>query len=83
MATAPRLRVNMVMPGLTIKSGSQSNENFKKYHNKTALKYGNTINDIAETVFWLAENKAITGQVVTVDGGQHLIPSGTDVMYKE
>lgn len=83
MFTGPKLRVNMVMPGLTLNSGSQSTDNFNKYHNQTALGYGNTVEDITSAVYWLSEAQAITGQIITVDGGQHLIPTDRDVMYKQ
>ena len=37
--------------------------------------------DIAATVCFALENRAITGTTIVVDGGQHLTPLQRDVMF--
>jgi len=80
-ALAPRLRVVGVAPGITLVSGNQSVEGFAAAHSKTPLGRSSTPDDIASTVCFVAENRAITGTTLLVDGGQHLIPLQRDVMF--
>jgi NAD(P)-dependent dehydrogenase (short-subunit alcohol dehydrogenase family) len=48
----------------------------------TPLGRSSTPEDIAKAAVFLAESSAITGTTLYVDGGQHLIPSSRDVMFK-
>ena len=81
MAFAPVLRVVAVSPGITLRSGDQSAENFEQAHRQTPLGRSSTPGDIADAVVFLADAPAITGVNLTVDGGQHLVPLPRDVMY--
>lgn len=81
MALAPKVRVNCVLPGLMLPSGDQTEENFKRVHDANLLKRGATPEDVADACAYLASAEAITGAVITVDGGQHLVPSARDVMF--
>ncbi|MOA30248.1 short chain dehydrogenase [compost metagenome] len=81
MAAAPYLRVNGVAPGLTLLSGEQTADNFARAHRMTALGEGTRPQSVAEAVHFLAEAAQITGQVLTVDDGQHLLPLARDVMF--
>ncbi|MNT77827.1 short chain dehydrogenase [compost metagenome] len=47
----------------------------------TALGEGTRPQSVAEAVHFLAEAVQITGQVLTVDDGQHLLPLARDVMF--
>jgi NAD(P)-dependent dehydrogenase (short-subunit alcohol dehydrogenase family) len=78
---APRVRVNAVAPGLLLPSGAQTEENFRKVHDGTALGEGAGPNDVAEAVAFLAGAERITGATISVDGGQRFIPSPRDVMF--
>lgn len=80
-ALAPRLRVVGVAPGITLISGDQSEAGFAAAHQRTPLGRSSTPDDIAATVCFITENRAITGTTIVVDGGQHLIPLQRDVMF--
>jgi NAD(P)-dependent dehydrogenase (short-subunit alcohol dehydrogenase family) len=74
MELAPRVRVNAIAPGLVLPSGRQSEESFQRAYNATPLQVGPTLNEICRAASLLAESPAITGQIITVDGGRHLVP---------
>ena len=80
-ALAPKLRVVGLAPGLTLVSGEQTEEGFAKAHRHTPLGKSSTPDDIATAICFLANAPAITGTVLTVDGGQHLTPLNRDVMF--
>jgi NAD(P)-dependent dehydrogenase (short-subunit alcohol dehydrogenase family) len=80
-ALAPKVRVVGVSPGITLASGHQTQENFDQAHQVAALGYSSTPQDIADAVYFLACARAITGTILVVDGGQHLIPLARDVMF--
>ena len=80
-AMAPRVRVCGIAPGLTLKSGEQSEEGFAHAHGKTPLGFGSEPADIAETLSYLTKVPSITGTTILVDGGQHLQPRTRDVMF--
>lgn len=80
-ALAPKVRVVGVAPGLTLVSGDQTEAGFSKAHQQTPLGKSSTPDDIAGAVCYLARAQAVTGTVLVVDGGQHLIPTQRDVMF--
>lgn len=80
-ALAPKVRVVGVAPGLTMVSGDQSEAGFSNAHQRTPLGKSSTPEDIAGAVCYLARAQAITGTVLLVDGGQHLLPTQRDVMF--
>ena len=80
-ALAPNVRVCGIAPGLTLRSGRQSEKGFKAAHAKTPLGIGSTPADIAEALSFLIKVPSITGATIIVDGGQHLQPRGHDVMF--
>jgi len=79
---APVLRVVGLAPGISLLSGDQTNEGFLKAHQMTPLGKSSTPVDVAKAAIFLAESNAITGTTLYVDGGQHLLPSSRDVMFK-
>ncbi|MBT8603686.1 SDR family oxidoreductase [Polynucleobacter paneuropaeus] len=79
---APLLRVVGLAPGITLPSGDQTAEGFAKAHQMTPLGRSSTALDVARAAVFLAESSAITGTTLYVDGGQHLLPSERDVMFK-
>ncbi|MEZ5970555.1 MAG: SDR family oxidoreductase [Hyphomonadaceae bacterium] len=81
MALAPNIRVNCIAAGLMLISGDQSAENFARVHKQNLTGVGTRVEDVAEAVAFLAKAENITGALVPVDGGQHLIPSARDVMF--
>lgn len=72
-ALAPRIRVNAVAPGPTLKAARQSAAHFERERNSTILGQGSEPQDICDAVRYLLEARAVTGQTIAVDGGQHLI----------
>ncbi|HEX2759523.1 MAG TPA: SDR family oxidoreductase [Rhizomicrobium sp.] len=69
----PRIRVNAVGPGPTLKNPRQSDEDFDRQRDATILKQGANPADICGAVRYLLSAEAVTGQMIAVDGGQHLI----------
>lgn len=69
----PRIRVNAVGPGPTLKNPRQSDEDFDRQRDATILKHGANPADICGAVRYLLSAEAVTGQMIAVDGGQHLI----------
>jgi NAD(P)-dependent dehydrogenase (short-subunit alcohol dehydrogenase family) len=72
-ALAPRIRVNAVAPGPTLKAARQSAAHFERERTSTILGHGSEPQDICDAVRYLLEARAVTGQSIAVDGGQHLI----------
>ena len=81
MALAPRVRVVGVAPGLTLRSGEQTEEGFKLAHARAPLGFGSTPEDIAETVSFISRVPSMTGTTIVVDGGQSLVRRDHDVMF--
>lgn len=69
---APNIRVNAVGPGPTIQSIYQSDEEFKREAAQTLLGAGSPPDTILGAVRYLLSASAVTGQMIAVDGGQHL-----------
>ena|ERR1051326_2485427 len=78
-ALAPRIRVNAVAPGPTLKNARQSEAYFKKQQASTILGRGATPEDVAAATQYLLDARSVTGQLIAVDGGQHLIWRTADV----
>lgn len=79
----PRIRVNAVGPGPTLRNPRQSEEDFSRQRDATILKRGADPADICQAVRYLLEAEAVTGQMLAVDGGQHLIWQTPDVQVGE
>lgn len=78
-ALGPRIRVNGVAPGPTLRNERQSEAHFKRQQESTILGRGAMPEDVARAVGYLIEARAVTGQMIAVDGGQHLIWKTADV----
>jgi NAD(P)-dependent dehydrogenase (short-subunit alcohol dehydrogenase family) len=72
-ALAPRIRVNAVAPGPTLKAASQTPDQFAREQKSTILGHGSDPQDISGAVRYLLGARAVTGQTIVVDGGQNLI----------
>ena len=79
----PRIRVNAVGPGPTLKNPRQSDADFNRQRDATILGRGAEPADICGAVRYLLEAEAVTGQMIAVDGGQHLIWQTPDVQVSE
>jgi len=72
MSLAPKIRVNGIAPGPTIKNQRQSEKHFIKQYLATPLKRQVDVKQICNTVDFFVNNISITGQVIAVDSGQNL-----------
>jgi len=72
-ALAPRIRVNGIGPGPTLPSKRQTTEQFNnQVKADTLTERATSVYDIANTVLYLLSTPSITGQMIALDGGQHL-----------
>ncbi|MAI02852.1 MAG: short chain dehydrogenase [Rickettsiales bacterium] len=69
---APNIKVNAIGPGPVIKSKFQSEKEFLNQCKKMPLKIGSNPLEIAKTVEFILSIQSMTGQIITLDGGQHL-----------
>ncbi|HEY1427276.1 MAG TPA: SDR family oxidoreductase [Caulobacteraceae bacterium] len=69
---APRIRVNAIAPGPTLPSIHQSPEEFEAERAGVLLGHGASPEEIGETLAYLIDARSVTGQMIAVDGGQHL-----------
>jgi NAD(P)-dependent dehydrogenase (short-subunit alcohol dehydrogenase family) len=72
MALAPKVRVNAIGPGPTLPSVRQSEEQFVRQWSSLPLARPTSPQEIAEAVRFLLDAPGVTGQMIAVDGGQHL-----------
>jgi NAD(P)-dependent dehydrogenase (short-subunit alcohol dehydrogenase family) len=71
-ALAPRIRVNAIGPGPVLKSIHQTDDDFDKEKQSTLLKRGPSAQEIATAVRFILATPSLTGQMIALDGGQHL-----------
>lgn len=80
LAFAPRkVRVNGIGPGPVLPSARQTPDQFAAQCADTPLGYGSSPKEVAEGVLALIGLSSVTGQMLALDGGQHLqwcSPSG-------
>ena len=79
-ALAPQVRVNGIGPGPTLQNARQSPEDFQKQVDATLTRRGSNPDEIARALLFLLDADAVTGQMIAVDGGQHLIWQTPDVV---
>jgi NAD(P)-dependent dehydrogenase (short-subunit alcohol dehydrogenase family) len=79
-ALAPRIRVNSVGPGPTLPSIHQSEADFAAEAAGTLLGRPGSPEAVAAAVRWLVEADLVTGQMIAVDGGQHLAWKTPDIV---
>jgi NAD(P)-dependent dehydrogenase (short-subunit alcohol dehydrogenase family) len=82
-ALGPDIRVNAVGPGPTIRNARQSEADFSRQRDATILKHGADPADVVAAIRYLLEAPSVTGQMIAVDGGQHLIWQTPDVQVTE
>ncbi|MDQ0998709.1 NAD(P)-dependent dehydrogenase (short-subunit alcohol dehydrogenase family) [Phyllobacterium ifriqiyense] len=71
-ALAPRLRVNAIGPGPTMPSDRQDQHDFNQQVSSLLLERGPDLSEFGRTIRYLWETRSITGQMIALDGGQHL-----------
>jgi NAD(P)-dependent dehydrogenase (short-subunit alcohol dehydrogenase family) len=82
-ALAPKIRVNAIGPGPTLKGARQSETHFADQRRNTILERGSNPDGIIKALNYFIESDAVTGQLLCVDGGQHLGWKTPDVLGVE
>lgn len=82
-ALAPRVRVNAIGPGPTLQGHRQSDSHFQRQRQTTVLNRGANAEDIVAALAYFLDAPAVTGQLLCVDGGQHLGWQTPDVLGVE
>ena len=80
---APQVRVNAIGPGPTLQGGRQSDHHFLKQRSNTILERGANVEDVTAALGYFIDAPAVTGQLLCVDGGQHLAWQTPDVFGVE
>ena len=76
---APRVRVNAIGPGPTLRSVRQTEEDFQAQIDGLILKAGPALDEFGRAIRFLFDTPSITGQMIALDGGQHLAWETPDV----
>jgi pteridine reductase len=69
---APDLRVNAIAPGIILPPDSQSIDYLDRISKNIPLKRKGNLDNIINALYYLLQNDFVTGQIVTVDGGESL-----------
>lgn len=79
-ALAPAIRVNAIGPGPTLRGGRQSEAHFAKQRANTILERGADPKGICAALNYFLDAESVTGQLLCIDGGQHLTWQTPDVI---
>jgi NAD(P)-dependent dehydrogenase (short-subunit alcohol dehydrogenase family) len=77
------IRVCGIAPALTLLSGAQSPDNFEAMHRFNPLGRGVAVDDIVSALRFIIATPILTGQVITLDGGQRFFGLARDVQFLE
>ena len=72
LALAPRIRVNGIGPGPALPSARQTDAQFARQSASVPLGHGTDPEEVARAVLAILALPAMTGQMIALDGGQHL-----------
>ncbi|HYD71453.1 SDR family oxidoreductase [Azospirillum sp.] len=72
LALAPRIRVNAIGPGPTLRNERQTEEHFREQALAVPLRRSTDPAEIAAAIRFLLDAPAVTGQMIALDGGEHL-----------
>ena len=72
LALAPHIRVNAIGPGPVLPSVRQTRKEFEAQCRRTPLGHGASAAEIADAVRFILAAPALTGQMLALDGGQHM-----------
>ena len=81
-ALAPNVRVNAIGPGPTLPNERQTEEEFRRQSSRVPLGAGPGLDEFGRTIRFLFDTPSVTGQMIALDGGQHLAwrsPDNTDI----
>lgn len=82
-ALAPQVRVNAIGPGPTLQGAHQSAAHFARQRAATVMGRGANPADITAALGYFLDAPAVTGQMLAIDGGQHLGWATPDVLGVE
>jgi len=82
-ALAPDVRVNAIGPGPTLQGGRQSDQHFARQRAATVLGRGANPAEITAALGYFLDAPGVTGQLLCVDGGQHLGWKTPDILGLE
>lgn len=77
---APKIRVNAIAPGPTLANERQSEADFKKQIDGLLLRRGPELTEFGSTILYLWNAPSVTGQMIALDGGQHLAWETPDII---
>ncbi|MEM5467321.1 SDR family oxidoreductase [Celeribacter marinus] len=77
---APRIRVNAIGPGPTLQGVHQDRNMFTAQRAATILNRGSNLEDITAALGYFIDAHGVTGQLLCVDGGQHLAWNTPDIL---
>lgn len=72
LALAPRIRVNGIGPGPALPSPRQTRDQFDRQCASVPLRHGTGPSEVAHALLAILSLPAMTGQMIALDGGQHL-----------
>lgn len=78
-ALAPDIRVNAIGPGPALANERQDDADFARQTEALILEKGPRLDEFGRTVRYLWETPSITGQMIALDGGQHLAWETPDI----
>jgi NAD(P)-dependent dehydrogenase (short-subunit alcohol dehydrogenase family) len=79
-ALAPHIRVNAIGPGPALPSARMDQEDFARQESLTLLGIGTSPTEISQAAKFILSQPALTGQMIALDGGQHLVWQTADVV---
>ncbi|WP_333823879.1 SDR family oxidoreductase [Pinisolibacter sp.] len=79
-ALAPRIRVNAIGPGPSFANPRQTAEDFARQTDAVPLGRGPAPEEFGRTVRYFVDTASVTGQMICLDGGQHLAWETPDVV---
>ena len=81
-ALAPAgIRVNGIAPALMLRSPGQDESNYRAMHEFNPLRRGVEAGDVVAAIRYLAATSVVTGEVLTIDGGQRFWSLSRDVQF--
>lgn len=82
-ALGPNIRVNAIGPGPALKNQRQNDEDLAQQVDALILQRGPELSEFGATIRYLWDAKSVTGQMIALDGGQHLAWKTPDTNAKE
>ena len=75
------IRVNAIAPALMLPSGKQDEANYEAVHDLNPLRRGVEVGDVVAAIRYLIDSTGMTGETLTLDGGQRFMGLSRDVQF--